>query len=104
MRQLEALLQQKMSKDSRAQLLGQRADAAGQDGASYRDRLLSSAQKLQGSSERLKQSRQMVADMEVSALSTLASERTMQSWQVVADMKVRSLQVLRTSQDSRLMI
>ena len=72
MKQLEALLQQKMSMDSRAQLLGQRADAAGQDGASHRDRLLSSTQKLQGSGERLKQSRQMVADMEVSALRLLS--------------------------------
>ena len=67
-RQLEALLQQNLSRDSRAQLLGQQADAAGQDGALHRDRLLSSTQKLQSSSERLKQSRQMVADMEVSAL------------------------------------
>ena len=85
MRQLEAMLQQKLSMDSRTQLLGQRADAAGQDGASHRDRLLSSTQKLQGSSERLKQSQQMLADMEVSFLhlfKTLASERSMQSQQM----------------------
>ena len=100
-RQLEALLQQKLSRDSRAQLLGQQAAVVGQDGASHRDRLLSSTQKLQSSSERIKQSRQVVADMEVSAVrlfSILTSERIMQSWQVVADMEVRSLQVLRTSQ------
>ena len=64
-RQLEAALQQKVSMDSRTQLLGQQADVAGQGGASHRDRLLSSTQKLQGSSERIKQSRQMMADMEV---------------------------------------
>lgn len=65
-----AAVRQGAGADSRAQLLGQRADAGGQGGsASQRDRLLQSTQKMEGSSERIRQSRQMVADMEVQAIS-----------------------------------
>ena len=69
LRQLEAAVQQQQragKEGGRAELLGQRAEgAAAGSSASHRDRLLQSTQKLDMSGERIHQSRQMVADMEV---------------------------------------
>lgn len=65
MRQLEAQVRSGLRAGDRAELLGQRADGALPGSASQRDRLLQSTQKLDKSGERIQQSRQMVADMEV---------------------------------------
>lgn len=69
--QLEAAVQQQQRagrEGGRAELLGQRAEgAAAGSSASHRDRLLQSTQKLDRSGERIHQSRQMVADMEVTS-------------------------------------
>ena len=66
-RQLEARVRSGAPAGDRAELLGQRADAGLPGSASQRDRLLQSNQKLDKSGERIQQSRQMVADMEVQA-------------------------------------
>ena len=65
MRQLGAQVRSRAGAGNRAELLGQRADAGAQDSASQRDRLLQSTQKLDKSGERIHQSRQLVAEMEV---------------------------------------
>ncbi len=64
-RQIEAAVQHRAHAGSRAQLLGQREELVGQSSSSQRDCLLQSTQKLDKSSDRIKQSRQTVADMEV---------------------------------------
>ena len=66
MRQLEAQVRSRAGAGNRAELIGQRADAgAPGSSASQRDRLLHSTQKLDRSGERINQSRQLVAGMEV---------------------------------------
>ena len=67
MRQLEAQVRSGAMAGDRAELLGQRADAGLPSSASQRDRLLQSTGKLDKSGERIQQSRQIVAHMEVQA-------------------------------------
>ena len=58
-------MQARAGANDRAELLRQRADAGSPGSASHRERLLNGAQKLDKSGERIQQSRQMVAEMEV---------------------------------------
>lgn len=58
-------MQSRAGANDRAELLGQRGDAGAPGSASHRERLLHSTQKLDKSGERIQQSRQMVAEMEV---------------------------------------
>jgi len=75
-RQLEAAVQHRAHAGSRAQLLGQRVELVGQSSSSQRACLLQSTQKLDKSSDRIKQSRQTVADMEVRLYVPFTTELT----------------------------